>query len=408
MEIGRRLEKLGVDYLSASVGIGLTQYRMSPPSEVSRGSELTLARVLKESVSIPVIGVGRLDRPEIFKAAVEDGYVGLAAVGRALIADPEFILKIAENRETDIRPCLACNHCLTCLHRGEELCCVVNPLVGRDMLTVPPLSGSHEVLVIGGGPAGLTAAAMAARRGAAVRLVEKKGRLGGALNLAQKPPHKEPLRDFSDFLIREAEKAGVQIELNREIDLAGLADDSSQTPGGPRVIMACGARPIIPKDCGLEGDHILTAEQVLSDDAPPPGRYLVLGGGLVGLETAEFLAEAGSEVTVVEMCEALGRGLGPMKLKLILDRLIKAGANLLTCATLTRVDPPLVRVALPAGEVALGPYDGVVVAAGYQCDLGHEALFERMGRWQVIGDARKPRSILEAVGDGFDAALRLE
>ena len=214
LEIGRRLEEMGVDYLSASAGIGLTQFRMSPPSDVPRGRLLVYGRALQQTVSIPVIGVGRLDRPDVFREAVEGGHVGMAAAARAFIADPEFAVKIEEHRENEIRPCLACNYCLTCLHQGKALRCTVNPFIGRDLLRPEPLSKPVRVLVAGGGPAGLTAATAAALRGAKVRLIDKR-RTWAARCIAKRPPFKEPIADLARYLEDRARSAGVTVELER-------------------------------------------------------------------------------------------------------------------------------------------------------------------------------------------------
>ena len=178
LEASRRLEAMGVNYLSASSGVGVTHFRISPLYGVPRGSLLIYGKMLQQAVSIPVIGVGRLDRPDVFRDAVEKGCVSMAAAARAFIADPEYAAKIAEERYEDIRPCLACNFCLSCIQEGNPVRCAVNPFIGRDDLKPSPLKASRTVLVVGAGPAGLTAAEAAARRGAKVVLAEKKSRGG--------------------------------------------------------------------------------------------------------------------------------------------------------------------------------------------------------------------------------------
>ena len=200
LDTGRRLEQLGVDYISASGGIGLTQYRMSPPMEVQRGSLLHLSRALKEKLSVPVIGVGRLDRTEVFSGAISDGHADLAATARALIADPEYAVKTLEDKTGEIRPCVACNFCLLCLHRNEPVRCAVNPYLGRDLLRLPPLENSKKVVVVGGGAAGLSAGVAAAKRGARVQLFEQSPELGGVINLGMRPPFKDSLKDLVDYL----------------------------------------------------------------------------------------------------------------------------------------------------------------------------------------------------------------
>ncbi|MBI5579744.1 MAG: FAD-dependent oxidoreductase [Deltaproteobacteria bacterium] len=403
IEFGRRLEALGVNYLSASAGIGFTQYRMSPPCEVPRGRLLVYGRALQQVVSIPVIGVGRLDRPNIFREAVEGGYVNMAAVGRALIADPDFVEKIRQGREDEIRPCLACYGCLTCLHKGESVRCAVNPMIGRDFTQLPPLSSPRRVLVVGGGPAGLSAAAAAAERGADVVLAEKRTEAGGALAVAARPPFKDAITDLNTYLIKKAEAAGVRFELGREITpetvLGFQADD---------VIIATGALSIRPECIDPDDRQVVDAEEILSKDSIVAGRYLVIGGGVVGLETADYLADRRAEVTVVEMLEQMGQGLGPKRLTLVFDRLLKMGVNLLTKTRVLSVRDGMAKVSIGNNETVLGPFDSVVIAVGYRSDSRLAEALEGRVRVRVIGDACRPRSICEAITEGLDAALALE
>lgn len=404
LEIGNRLEETGVDYISASAGIGVSHYRISPPFEVRRGSELPLARALKESISIPVIGVGRLDRPDEFKAAVNEEHVDMVAAGRALLADPEFVAKIEQGREEEIRPCLACNFCLSCLQQGQEVRCAVNPLVGRDLAKLEPLSKPVKVLVVGGGPAGLTAAATAAKRGARVRLMEKTSSLGGALNVAKLPPFKEPVQDLIDYLVAEALRAGVDVETGKVVTGQKVEDEAPDD-----LILAVGGSPIVPNIPGIDSPYVLTAENLLSRDArrPEPGHYLVVGGGLVGLETACFLSEGAVEVTLVEMTRDLGRGVWPARLTLMVEGLFRAGANIITNARIVSVDARMVELELPTGIVRLGPFQAVVLAMGYRSEGRLVQGVTDKRRCKVIGDALEPRSIYEAIREGFEAALDL-
>jgi len=402
LEIGRRLEEVGVDYLSASAGIGLTQFRMSPPSDVPRGRLLVYGRALQQTVSIPVIGVGRLDRSAVFREAVEGGHVGMAAAARAFIADPEFAIKIEQHREGEIRPCLACNYCLTCLHQEKALRCTVNPFIGRDLFQPEPLSKPIRVLVAGGGPAGMTAATFAALRGAQVRLIDKGPILGGMLTIAKRPPFKEPIADLARYLEDRARSAGVTVGLNQEFSPTILAEHEPD-----QVVVATGSLPWAPECMCMSDSRVVTAESVLQWDRIRPGRYLVVGGGLVGLETAEYLAERGGEVTVVEMLDQVGAGLGPIRLKLMLDRLIKAGVNLLVKTRVIAVRDGSLRVETGGREHTLGPCEAVVVAAGYRCNPIPSPIFGKSVKVQVIGDACRARSIVEAIQEGLAAAINI-
>ncbi|MBW1778580.1 MAG: FAD-dependent oxidoreductase, partial [Deltaproteobacteria bacterium] len=239
-QVGVWLEALGVGCLSASGGIGLTQHRMSPPMEVERGSLLPLARALKQAVGIPVIGVGRLDRPEVMRSAVANGDADMAAVARSLIADPAYAVKTLQNRDSDIRPCVACNFCLLRLHQGQALRCAVNPRAGRESKSFTPLTRDIYTVVVGGGPAGLSYAAAAAGRGARVRLYERKAELGGMVTVGARPPFKDVLEDFIHHLSDAVYASGVDVRTGCEVDAETLRKESAH-----KVVIATGASPLI-------------------------------------------------------------------------------------------------------------------------------------------------------------------
>lgn len=401
-KIARKLEGAGIDYLSVSGGIGETHYRMSPPMEVGRGSLLHLAAAIRKSVSVPVIGVGRLDRAETFCEAVADGSADMAAVGRALIADPDYVRKIEEGRVGEIRPCIACNHCLICLHGNEAVQCAVNPYVGRDLARPAPLKDVRNVLVVGGGPGGLTAAAALARRGGRVTLAEKGVNLGGALNEAKVPPFKENIGDFVGFLAKEAKESGVDVRLGVTVDREFIEREQPTD-----LIIAWGAVPLMLDVPGLGEHHVMSARDILLMTGIPHGRYLVVGAGAVGLETTEYLAEAGREVDIIEMTDSIGSGLHPMRVKLILDRLDRHHVVLLKGVRLLAVKGGWAKVETAKGVNSLGPYDHIVLATGYRID--QEAIGRLLGKFPVtvIGDARSPRTICDATREGLDAAFAL-
>ncbi|MGO9019572.1 MAG: FAD-dependent oxidoreductase [Syntrophobacteraceae bacterium] len=404
LEVGRWLEDLGVDYLSASGGIGKTQYRMSPPMEVERGSLLPLARALKETVSVPVFGVGRLDRPEVFRGAITGAYADFAEVGRALLADPQYVAKMLTGKEKEIRPCIACNFCLLCLQRDEYVRCAVNPYVGRDLLVLQPLKQKRKILVIGGGPAGLSAAATAAKRGARVKLLEKQPILGGALNIAKLPPHKGVLQDLTDYLVQEARENGVDLRTGQEV-----TEGTIRVEAPDQVILATGATSVRPEVDGLESsDRLLSPEKLLTSERVSPGRYLVVGGGVGGLEIADFLADAGREATVIEMTEQIGLGIHSTRLYLLLERLAAAGVKVLNNTRLVSISGELVKVETPEGMVSLGPFDFIVFAVGYRSDRSLAKAVGLGTPMVIVGDANEPRSIFEAIKGGFESALGLE
>ena len=403
-QVGRWLADIGVDYLSASGGIGITQYRMSPPMEVARGSLLPLARDLKKEVSVPVIGVGRLDRPETFRKAISEESADMAAVARSLIADPDYVAKTLAAQDEEIRPCVACNFCLVCLQHGDAIRCAVNPYVGDDLIQLPPVKSDRNVVVVGGGPAGLTCAAHAASRGARVKLYEKNSDLGGMLRLGMRPPFKEVLNDFIEYLMRQAQKEGVDILTETEATAEILKDENAD-----RIVIATGATAAkLPVEGVKAGSHISTAEGILAAQHIETGRYLVIGGGAVGLETAEILAESRASVTVLLMTAVIGSGLNATRLHLLLERLALSDVRILNRTKLIALEDQWVRVESEGKRTKLGPFDYFVFAVGSKSNRDLLEAMDPKLPVEAIGDAVQPRTIYEAVREGFEAALKLE
>ncbi|RLE15383.1 NADH:flavin oxidoreductase [Candidatus Aerophobetes bacterium] len=397
-EIARRLEAEGADYIHASAGIGETQHRMSPPMEVARGSLLPLAHEIQKSVNIPVIGVGRLDRPLVLKRALEEGGK-LAAVGRALIADPDFVRKIAENREDEIRPCIACNFCLWQLHQQKPVRCVVNPYVGKEGAKIVPAIQRKKVMVVGGGPAGLEAATVAARRGQRVFLFEKKQNLGGKILVGKVPPYKEPLQDFLKYLEYQVSHTEVELIIGKEVTLEIIKDYQPD-----EIIFATGSYPIKPEIPGINNPYVYLAEELLSSSSFVSGTYLVVGAGLVGLETAEFITARGGQVKIIEMTDKIGEEMPPIRRKLVLERLMEAGAEIIPNTKLISVEEHRITVKKNAKIQNLGTFDFVVLATGYRSNrsLISEIRNEPFRRFEV-GDCKKVRTIYEAIQEGFEA-----
>jgi 2,4-dienoyl-CoA reductase-like NADH-dependent reductase (Old Yellow Enzyme family)/thioredoxin reductase len=404
LKVGDWLEALGVDYLSASGGIGLTQYRMSPPMEVERGSLLHLARSLKEKISIPVIGVGRLDRPSIFEEALIGGHADFAAAARAMIADPDYVVKILDGRPDDIRPCIACNFCLLCLHRDEPVRCAVNPYIGKDLYVLKSLRKPSKIMVIGGGPAGLAAAATAARRGANVKLFEKQPELGGTVNLGKKPPFKESLQDLIEYLVKQTRKSGVSVNIGEEVTA-----ETVQALKPDHIIIATGASDLPLEVKGLNSHPAkFSALQILRWEKTPEGNYLIIGGGAVGLELAEYLAASGRGVTVIEMTGQLGHGLHATRLNLMVERLASEGVRILKDSTLTAVIDKCVEIKTANEKQTLDSIDFIVSAVGYRSNTRLAEEINKDIPATVIGDANRPGTIFEAIRDGFNAAAGLQ
>jgi len=400
-QIAPILAREGADALHISACNAASGFLNHPPYYVEEGVFLHLARAVKEEVDLPVITVGRIRTPQLAEEALAQGKADLISMGRALMADPDLPRKAREGRFEEITPCVSCNNCIKTLRVGQVRC-AVNPQVGAEArFPLGPSEHPRKVWVIGGGPGGLKAAEVAARRGHQVTLFEKSDRLGGRLRLAAVPPHKEVYDQFLDQLEHAARSAGAELKTGVEFIPKML-----ESAGVGAVILATGAKASLTGPPGLEKSGALTVDQALRADPQTLGpKVLVIGGGGVGAETADHLSEAGLEVTVVEMLGEVAADLvGHMKHYLNL-RLRAKGVELITSAKVVEVGPGFAVIQEPTGQRRLEGFDSLVAALGARPEAGlAESLRARGVEPAVIGDAREPRGLLEALAEAQEAA----
>jgi 2-enoate reductase len=260
------------------------------------------AEAVKKVVNIPVFAVGKLGYHELAEKVLQEGKADFIVIGRALLADPEWPNKVKQGKLDDIRPCIGCHDgCMFRIVRRKHLSCAVNPTTGNEReLALQPAEKPKSVLVVGGGPAGMEAARVAALRGHHVTLMEKNARLGGSLIPASIPDFKNDLRLFMNYLSTQIEKLNVDVQLGKE-----ATPEIIQQMRPDMVIIATGAAPAIPEIPGTEKDLVVTGVDVLSGTKDVGEIVVVIGGGLIGCETALFLADNGKKVTVVEMLSEL-------------------------------------------------------------------------------------------------------
>jgi len=391
-EIAKVLKTSGIHCLNVQAG-----WHESPvplvQSNVNPGDYVYLAEGIKKAVDIPVVAAYRITRPELAEEIISQGKADLVGMARALIADPELPKKARESREEEIRPCIACCRCLDRLLNYESLYCSVNPRVGREVEWFPqPAPKAKKVIVIGGGPAGIVAASTAAGRGHKVILYENRDTLGGQLNYASIAPYKQEIKVFQKYLERELSRSEVQIRLKDTPELEKEKPDA--------VIVAIGARPSIPTVPGIE--RSVTALEVLS--GKETGEHvLVIGGGMIGCEVAEYLAARGKKVLILEMLERIGADIGPTTRWVILGRLRKAGIGTETKARVIGVTERGVKVEREGKEEEFAG-DTVVLAAGM---VPMDESLSKIKTVEVyrIGDSVSPRRIKEAVEEGMKVGL---
>ena len=402
-EIARVAEALGVDALHISVGNYASYARgfMIPPMAMPDGPIVQFAKAIKKAVHIPVITVAKIRTPQMAESILKKGDADYIGIGRTLLADPDWPNKVKKGTLETINKCIACNQgCISRLFAQQDVWCTVNPETGRERLFAKKKGVKRRVVVIGGGPAGLQAAIVAASRGHSVILYEKTKKLGGQLDAAAAAPHREDWRGFKKYLIQEAQKLNIDIHLGVEATSALIKKDRPHT-----VIVAVGsdvARPNIP---GVANTNVVVARDLLTGRSKAKGTVVIAGGGCMGAQTAEFLVEKGHKVTIVEATGSIATDAPSDDRALLLERLSRKKVALLTESKVMSIDQRSVSVEGHHG-VHVVPADTVVLCLGsYPADGLTKELKSITKNVVIVGDAREVRRVTEAVAEGALAAL---
>ncbi|MBW2420143.1 MAG: FAD-dependent oxidoreductase [Deltaproteobacteria bacterium] len=399
LEIARRLEAAGVDALHVDGGCYEAWNRVIPSMYEAPGCQLPLSEAVKNVVALPIIAHGKLGTPEMARQVLEEGKADFVALGRPLLADPEWPRKVREGRAEDIKPCIACNE--TCLGNKFYLSCTVNPQTGMEReYALTPVERKKSVLVIGGGPGGMEAARVAAARGCDVMLWEKSDRLGGKMRLAAVPDFKADIRPLIEYLSTQVVEAGVKVELDTQ-----ATAELIQRAKPDVIILATGSVFKPPGVPGVEREHVISTVDLFSGRLPAGDRVVVVGGGLCGCEAAAYLAEQGKSVTIVEMAEKLvPEGKTENNVLAIHALLARCDVEVLTNTKLMEVTPGGASVERDGTQQELAA-DALVIATGFAPDLTlRDALEKQMPEVVAIGDCARPRTIQEAIWEGYHAA----
>lgn len=401
------LVRAGADIIHASIGThGSPGAITQATAEYEPGFNAPLARKIKAVTPVPVIAVGRFNDPAQADKVIARGDADLVAFGRQFLADPDFLIKAQEGRSQDIRRCIACNQ--GCIERemlGEgNIRCSINPETGQELIYPQgPAARSKQVWVIGSGPAGLIAAFEAARLGHRVTLFEQEQELGGQIRYARIPPYKGVYGEWIDWQAEQVRQAGVEIKKGTEVTEALLREQSPEY-----VILASGGVKIIPPIEGINRPQVCDAWQILGGEVAPKEHILVVGGGLIGMETADFLTERRKEVTLVEMLERSPVRKITSHGFMLHYRLQEKNCRLLFGTTLKAIHEGSVEIETQGERRTLAPIDQVVIAVGLQPrDTLKKVLEDLQIPFTVVGDARSPRRIFEAVEEGAKAAWEL-
>jgi len=409
-QIASLLVEGGVDSIQVSAGTGNNFWMVVPPTGSPEAPNAFLAEQIKKEVNVPIICVGRIHHPWAAENLLKSGKADMVAMGRALVADPELPNKAARGDWDEIAPCVGDSMCLTYVQMEERIRCLVNPMAGREEEgPIPPAAIAKNVLVIGGGPAGMEAARVAAMRGHRVTLIERASKLGGQLIVASFPPMKQEYTCLIQYLSHQVKKAGVKVELNREADLALVSSLRPET-----IIVATGAVPFIPRDIpGFNRECVLTAWEVLAGRSLVGPKVVVVGGGKVGCETADFIAHPaddltpkGNQVTIIELQENIALDEKSMARSLLIRRLKEKGVGIILGGKVIEILQDGVKYVKEGREEALRGMNHVVLAIGAVSENTWAQRITGIPTF-VIGDAKHPRNALESIAEGWEIGRKI-
>ena len=425
-------EKAGIDLFNVTGGWHETrvpQLTMGVP----RKAYVYLARGVRSAVSGPVISSNRINDPKAAEEVLRSGGADLVTMARGLLADPNLPNKARTGKSRLIYHCVACNQgCFDSIFQGRPATCTVNPRAGREAeLQIKPAPKSRKIIVVGGGPAGMTLACTAKDRGHHVILMEKSDKLGGQILLNHSIPGRQELETAAIDLIHNLQDKGVETIMEKT-----ATPDIIREMAPDVVVVAPGAQPATPKIKGIDGDNVIQAWELLGKNAETGKNVVVLGGNAVGLETALFLANQGTlspevlhflmvnraetpetltglldrgskQVTVVEMTKKAGADVGLTTKWTLIGELKRLGVRIITQTEAVGITPEGLQVEDEQGPGFIAA-DTVVLAAGSKAENELvDEIGDQVPEIHVIGDAKKPRNVLAAIREGFQLGLTL-
>jgi len=393
-------QEAGINLLHVSAGGPETREWTGLPMALPRGTLVNLAERLKKRVDIPVIAVGRINDPRLADRIIREGKADMVAFGRALIADPYLVQKAFRGKFEDMRQCTACLDCrMRVVDLGRKMKCSVNADLGKegDSYLFPALK-PKKVMVIGGGPSGMEAARIAKLRGHRVSLYEREKKLSGQLNLAIIPPHKEELKNILDYLDHQMRNLKIPVKLGVKVDADLILKVKPDV-----VIIATGSKPALPSFEGPAPSKVLFGPDILEKKLPKEENFLIIGGGSLGCELAEYLVEKGKKVSVVEILDQIAADAESNARKLLAQRLAEKKVSLYTHSQVQKFDGNKAIVVKEKGEAFELPVEVIVAAVGVVPNPLSIKGIEKMKpapEIYVIGDSRQPGKIMEAIHDG--------
>lgn len=404
IQIAQYLEKLGVAALSVSVDM-YPYVRTVPNMYHKHAVNLYLAESIKQSVSIPVMAAGQLDRPNIQLDALNKDKLDVICIGRTLIADPNYLVKLQEGRLDEIIYCIACNK--GCHDRSADdryVKCGRNVQTGREYdeaFQIKPALEAKEVIVIGAGPSGMEAARLAALRGHKVSIYDENPYLGGRLRLAAVPPHKTRYGEVCDDLERDLKKLNVEINTNSKITEEVLMQKKADA-----IVLATGSVPFVPPIKGISQDFVVGCDDILSQKASAGLRVAIIGGGAVGTEVAHYLMEEEQrEVYLIEMADEVANG-SPQDSRIKLYEFFSQTPDLhiLTKTKLLEIGSNEITVEKEGEILHIKDLDTVIMSVGLRSNRSLKECAEKVSKEvYIVGDAVQPKDYVSALYQGFVA-----
>ena len=407
IEMAKMFEKAGVDALHIDKGCYDVWYEVIPNVYIDDANQIELSKAIKEVVNIPIMSHGKLGDPNVAESVLQAGKTDFIGLGHTSICEPHWVNKVKSGRFYDLRPCIGCNECVANISVGKDSSCSINPLNGVEKeYPLIPVKDKKRILVIGGGPAGMQTAITAAERGIEVEIWEKESQLGGLLLAAGAPSFKKDVKKYVNYLTNKVfRSSNIKVMLNKTANINEIIKNRFDF-----VIIAAGSSPVVPPIQGIDRPIVKTSTDILTGKEKPGNKSVIIGGGLVGCETAlSIIKDQGKEAVIVEMMDdILSVGDVFLNNEMKLRQMISDSKLKTICsAKVTAIGDNFITFIIDDKEEKID-CDTVILACGYLPNNEIEKELEAIGiDCKNIGDSVKARKIYPAVHEGFHAARLL-
>lgn len=414
IKVAKACEEMGMTYINVSNGIYESFNSLSEPMTYDQGCRTPLIRAIKDNVNIPIIAVNMVKEPWMAEKMLQDNLVDFVALGRAVVADPNWAKKAFEHREDEINRCISCTYCFETLVSDTiggigPVKCAVNPKAGRESIykNINKNGDNRFIMVVGAGVSGLQCAKVLAERNFKVIVYEKDAVVGGQINIANKPPKKDKINWIVEYLMNQLNKLGVEVKTS-----APVTKDLINSLHPYAVVVATGANQIKPSFIkGVEKENVYTIDQVLCSKNPITNQKVVLiGSGVSGLETAEFLCKNNNKLTIVEMQDSIGKGVYVQHYLDAMDILSKYDINYMPSNKLIEItDNGVITENVDTNDKTEITADVVVLSLGVRSENKlYNELKGSIEKVYIVGDASKTGRIADATRSAFELAYNLD